>query len=76
MMLAIVQIDIGVNFVNRQVRKRIFNLAKHIGEKYVLPIFRKSTLGEDMRKSNRPPHLGFAFSQEPGNAPQVVEKKY
>jgi len=76
MLLAIVQIDIGVNYVNRQLRKRMIRLAKTINKKLIEPIFNSSDDSVDQEDNDvlRKTHLGFAFSQAPGNAPQIVEK--
>jgi hypothetical protein len=73
MLLAIVQIDIGVNYVNRQIRKRMIKLARHINIKLIKPMFVTPTdTSED--EAVRKTHLGFAFSQAPGNAPQITSR--
>lgn len=73
MLFALVMVDIGVNYINRQIRMRMMKFTKHINERYITPIFRKSSFEEDVI---RPRNLtsGFAFSQSPGNTPQIINK--
>jgi len=72
MLLAIVQVDIGVNYVNKKIRERMMHVARKIKAKYREYRTRKSIEGEEKKKKRKFMHHGFAFDQERGNAPQVI----
>ena len=75
MALAIVQVDIGINYVNRKIRERMIKIARSIRKK--IKNFRTKKMTDDNlaeKTEHRYIHRGFAFDQEPGNAPQVVDK--
>jgi hypothetical protein len=73
MLLAIVQVDIGVNYVNKKVRDRMIKIARGINKKLQIFRGRKSTESAAVAKKVRKAyHTGFAFDQERGNAPQVL----
>lgn len=74
MLLAIIQVDIGVNYVNRKIRERMIRIARSIKRKLQTMRKRPSTDSEYKPSKKRARHHGFAFAQEPGNAPQVVNK--
>lgn len=74
MLLAIVQVDIGVNYINKKLRQRMIKIARRIKHTLKNMRGRKSTDTEYKTKARRVPHRGFAFDQEPGNAPQVVNR--
>lgn len=74
MLLAIVQVDIGVNYINKKIRQRMIKIARRIKHTLKNMRGRKSTDSEYKTKARRAPHRGFAFDQEPGNAPQIVNR--
>ena len=60
--------------MNRKVRARMIRIAKKIQHKLQQLRGRRSTDTVAKKKKKRALHTGFAFSQEPGNAPHVVDK--
>jgi uncharacterized membrane protein YcgQ (UPF0703/DUF1980 family) len=72
MLLAIVQVDIGVNYVNRQIRKRMIHYARKIKARISKMRTRKSVDSQAKPRKMKSFHTGFAFSQEPGSAPQII----
>lgn len=75
MLLAIVLVDIGLNYVNKRIRERMIKIARGIKLRIQNFRARKSTDSEPGKKrTKRSLHRGFAFDQEPGNAPQVVSR--
>mmetsp|Transcript_11345 Transcript_11345/g.12855 ORF Transcript_11345/g.12855 Transcript_11345/m.12855 type:complete len:314 (-) Transcript_11345:11-952(-) len=75
-LLAIVQVDIGVNYVNREVRKRLIRVVKTLRKSISSHAHKKVHTSKSKRKKHegKAYHTGFAFSQESGNAPHVVNK--
>lgn len=73
MLLAIVQVDVGVNYVNKKIRERMIHIARKLKAKLSKIRFRKSIDTKSEIKRRKTLHRGFAFSQEPGSAPQVVD---
>lgn len=74
MLLAIIQVDIGINYVNKKIREKMISIARKIKKTLKNMRNRKSTDSEYKPSTKRKFHRGFAFDQEPGNAPQVVNK--
>jgi phospholipid-transporting ATPase len=73
MLLAIVQVDIGVNYVNKKIRDRMIKIARGLQKKIQTFRARKSTESAGTAKKQRKTfHRGFAFDQDRGNAPQVM----
>lgn len=72
MLLAIVQVDVGVNYVNKKIRERMIHVARKIKAKILKMKQRKSIDVGVKRKHRKTLHRGFAFDQEKGNAPQVM----
>ena len=52
-LLAIVQIDIGVNYVNRQLRKRIIRVVHKLQKNLKFPRFRKSKIGQEKKPKKK-----------------------
>ena len=73
MLLAIVQVDVGVNYVNKKVRQYTINYARKIKARLQKMRSRKSVQVKPMPIKQKTYRTGFAFSQEPGSAPQVVD---
>jgi len=74
MSLAMVQVDVGVNYVNKKIRERMITITRSIKKKLQNMRSRKSTDSNPKPKQKRKAHHGFAFAEEPGNAPQLMDK--
>ena len=75
MLLAIVMVDIGINYINRKVRERMIKIARVI-RKRIKNLRHKPSIeskGKD-KKITKNLNRGFAFAQEPGSAPQILDK--
>lgn len=75
MLLGIISIDIGLNYINRKVRERMIKIARNIRKKIKNFTHKRSLESRKTRKkSHKNLHTGFAFAQEPGHAPQIMDR--